>query len=142
MHAGHSSSSQIAPVERRVAAIEAVFEQRGMEPKPFIETMTHAAEEEWVPRNGGRVVVKAWADPAFRRRLFANGKDAVAELDLSMPAHHRHLVALENTPTIHNVIVCTLCSCTRNIGDTRPSRRRLRTTFNNARSSRSTEPVR
>jgi hypothetical protein len=48
MDAGHSSSSQVAPVERRVAAIEAVFEQQGMEPKPFIETMTHAAEEEWV----------------------------------------------------------------------------------------------
>ncbi|UGY22882.1 nitrile hydratase subunit alpha [Bradyrhizobium septentrionale] len=107
-----SRPSQVAPVENRVAAIEAVFEQRGMEPKPFIETMTHAAEEEWVPRNGGRVVAKAWTDPAFRQRLFANGKDAVAELGLSMPAHHRHLVALENTETVHNVIVCTLCSCT------------------------------
>jgi nitrile hydratase subunit alpha len=113
MDVGHSSSSQqVAPVERRVAAIEEVFEQHGMEPKPFIETMTHAAEEEWVPRNGARVVAKAWSDPAFRQRLFANGKNAVAELGLSMPAHHRHLVALENTPTVHNVIVCTLCSCT------------------------------
>ena len=88
--------SQVAPVERRVAAIEAVFEQQGMEPKPFIETMTHAAEEEWVPRNGARVVAKAWTYPAFRQRLFANGKGAVAELGLTMPAHHRHLVALEN----------------------------------------------
>ena len=61
-----TSSPQVAPVERRVAAIEAVFEQKGMEPKPFIETMTHAAEEEWVPRNGARVVAKAWTDPAFR----------------------------------------------------------------------------
>lgn len=112
MDPGHSGSSQVASVERRVAAIEAVFEQQGMEPKPFIETMTHAADEEWVPRNGARVVAKAWIDPAFRQRLFANGKDAVAELGLTMPAHHRHLVALENTPTIHNVIVCTLCSCT------------------------------
>ena len=113
MDVGHSSSpQQVAPVERRVAAIEEVFEQHGMEPKPFIETMTHAAEEEWVPRNGARVVAKAWSDPAFRQRLFANGKNAVAELGLSMPAHHRHLVALENTPTVHNVIVCTLCSCT------------------------------
>ena len=112
MDAGHSSSSQVAPVERRVAAIEAVFEQQGMEPKPFIETMTHAAEEEWVPRNGARVVAKAWTDPAFRQRLLANGRDAVAELGLTMPAHHRHLVVLENTPTVHNVICCTLCSCT------------------------------
>jgi nitrile hydratase len=108
---GHSQS-QIAPIERRVAAVEAVFEERGMEPKPFIEAMTRVAEEEWVPRNGASVVAKAWTDSEFRDRLLANGKSAVAELGLSMPPHHRHLVALENTPTIHNVIVCTLCSCT------------------------------
>jgi nitrile hydratase len=107
-----SHASQVAPVESRVAAIEAVFEARGMEPKPFIETMTHTAEEEWVPRNGARVVAKAWTDPAFRQRLLTNGKSAVGELGLTMPPHHRHLVALENTPTLHNVIVCTLCSCT------------------------------
>jgi nitrile hydratase subunit alpha len=112
MDRNHSVSSPIAPVERRVAAIEAAFEERGLEPKPFIETMTHVAEEEWVPRNGGRVVAKAWTDPAFRQRLLSNGKDAVGELGLTMPAHHRHLVALENTPAVHNVICCTLCSCT------------------------------
>jgi nitrile hydratase len=108
---GHSQS-HIAPIERRVAAVEAVFEERGMEPKPFIEAMTRMAEEEWVPRNGARVVAKAWTDSAFRDRLLADGKSAVAELGLSMPSHHRHLVALENTHTVHNVIVCTLCSCT------------------------------
>ena len=108
----HSRPSRTASVERRVAAIETVFEERGMEPKPFIEKMTHTAEEEWVPRNGARVVAKAWTDPAFRARLLANGKSAVGELGLTMPPHHRHLVALENTPTVHNVIVCTLCSCT------------------------------
>jgi hypothetical protein len=51
---------QTASVEQRVAAIEAAFEARGMEPKPFIESMTHVAEEEWVPRNGARIVAKAW----------------------------------------------------------------------------------
>ena len=74
--------------------------------------MTHVAEEEWVPRNGARVVAKAWTDPAFRQRLLANGREAVAELGFTMPQHHRHLVVLENTPTVHNVICCTLCSCT------------------------------
>jgi nitrile hydratase len=112
MDHSHSRPTQTASVEHRVAAIESVFEERGMEPKAFIETMTHTAEEEWVPRNGARVVAKAWTDPAFRARLFANGKSAVGELGLTMPPHHRHLVALENTPTVHNVIVCTLCSCT------------------------------
>jgi nitrile hydratase subunit alpha len=112
MDQGYSKPTQTASVENRVAAIETVFEERGMEPQPFIESAVHAAEEEWVPRNGARVVAKAWIDPEFRKRLFANGKSAVAELGLSMPPHHRHLVALENTPTLHNVIVCTLCSCT------------------------------
>lgn len=112
MDHSHSRPTQTASVERRVAAIESVFEERGMEPKAFVEAMTHTAEEEWVPRNGARVVAKAWTDPAFRARLFANGKGAGGELGLTMPPHHRHLVALENTPTVHNVIVCTLCSCT------------------------------
>ena len=83
-----------------------------MEPANFIREFKHLAEEEWVPQNGARVVAKAWTDPAFRERLFANGRDAVAELGLSMPPHHRHLVVLENTPEVHNVICCTLCSCT------------------------------
>jgi nitrile hydratase len=107
-----AASAEMATVEQRVSAIEALFEARGMEPKPFVETMTHLVEEEWVPRNGARVVAKAWTDPAFRQRLLANGKAAVGELGLTMPAHHRHLVVLENTPTLHNVICCTLCSCT------------------------------
>jgi nitrile hydratase subunit alpha len=107
-----AASAETATVEQRVSAIEALFEARGMEPKPFVETMTHLVEEEWVPRNGARVVAKAWTDPAFRQRLLANGKAAVGELGLTMPAHHRNLVVLENTPTLHNVICCTLCSCT------------------------------
>jgi nitrile hydratase len=57
-------------------------------------------------------VARAWVDPAFRERLLANGRGAVAELGLSMPKHHRHLVVLENTPTVQNVICCTQCSCT------------------------------
>lgn len=101
-----------ASVEQRTDAIEAAFQERGMEPGNFIREFKHLAEEEWVPENGARVVAKAWTDPAFRERLFTNGRDAVTELGLSMPVHHRHLVVLENTPKVHNVICCTLCSCT------------------------------
>src|SRR3954453_15964609 len=101
-----------ASVQQRLAAIEAVFEERGMAPVKAISEFTNLVEEEWLPRNGARVVAKAWTDPAFRRRLLANGRDAVAELGLTMPVHHRHLVVLENAPTVHNVICCTLCSCT------------------------------
>src|SRR5262245_1124927 len=102
----------VAPVEQRTAAIEAAFDARGLKPDGAIEELEHAADEVWVPHNGARVVAKAWTDPAFKQRLLANGRDAVIELGLTMPKHHRHLVVLENTPTLHNVICCTLCSCT------------------------------
>ena len=58
------------------------------------------------------MVAKAWTDSAFRQRLLADGRAAVMELGIPMPAHHQHLVALENSPQVHNVICCTLCSCT------------------------------
>lgn len=101
-----------ASVERRVEAIEAAFDERHMKPGEFIDEFLQLAEEQWIPENGARVVAKAWTDPAFRQRLLSDGRSAVAELGLSMPPHHRHLVVLENTPSVHNVICCTLCSCT------------------------------
>jgi nitrile hydratase len=101
-----------APVERRVDAIQTLLEARGLGANDFIVEATHAAEEKWVPENGARVVARAWTDPGFRARLLADGRAAVAELGFEMPRHHRHLVALENTATVHNVICCTLCSCT------------------------------
>ncbi len=97
---------------QRVAALESALEARGLQVKPFVDTHVRTAEEDWLPRNGARVVARAWRDPAFCERLLRNGKDAVAELGLSMPEHHRHLVVLENTPKVHNVICCTQCSCT------------------------------
>jgi len=102
----------IASVERRVDAIQQALEARGLNPGPVVEELAHLAQEEWLPKNGARIVAKAWTDPAFRKRLFADGRAAVAELGFSMPKHHRHLVVLENTPTVQNVICCTLCSCT------------------------------
>ncbi len=101
-----------ASVEQRVDAIQAVLHERGMQPAEFIARADHLVEEKWVPENGARVVAKAWTDPGFRARLLADGRAAVAELGYEMPRHHRHLVALENTATVHNVICCTLCSCT------------------------------
>ena len=102
----------IAPVEQRIDAIQAVLHERGMQPGEFIEEFEHLALEQWVPRHGARLVAKAWTDPAFRARLLANGRAAAIELGIEMPRHHRHLVVLENTPAVHNVICCTLCSCT------------------------------
>jgi nitrile hydratase len=106
------AQERTASMEQRVDAIQAVLEERNVEATKVIDELSHLAQEQWVPQNGARVVAKAWVDPAFRARLLANGRAAVAELGLSMPKHHRHLVVLENTPTVHNVICCTLCSCT------------------------------
>ncbi len=102
----------VAPVKRRVDAIQAVLHARGMKPAEAIEAAEHLVEEQWLPANGARIVAKAWTDPAFRARLLANGKAAVAELGFELPRHHRHLVVLENSSDVHNVICCTLCSCT------------------------------
>lgn len=101
-----------APVEARVDAIQGALEERGLTDAAGVAELEHKLQDEWIPRNGARVVARAWTDPAFRARLLADGRSAVAELGLSMPAHHRHLVVLENAPKVQNVICCTLCSCT------------------------------
>ena len=102
----------VASAEKRADAIQAALEERGMKAGEFIEQAEHLVEEKWIPENGARVVAKAWTDPAFKQRLLANGRDAVGELGLTMPPHHRHLVVLENAAKVQNVICCTLCSCT------------------------------
>lgn len=107
-----SGPAVIASVQQRADAIQAVLRNKGMKPDEFIEQANHLVEEQWVPQNGARVVARAWTDPAFKSRLMANGKAAVTEMGLEMPKHHRHLVVLENTEAVHNVICCTLCSCT------------------------------
>ena len=107
-HAGQ----QLSSVEQRVDAIRAALDERGLKASEAVEELAHLAQEQWVPQNGARAVARAWVDAAFRARLLADGRAAVAELGLALPKHHRHLVVLENTQAVHNVICCTLCSCT------------------------------
>ena len=101
-----------AAVEERVDAIQAALDERGLKASEAVEELGHKAQEEWLPRNGAKIVARAWVDPDFRKRLIANGREAVTEMGFPMPKHHRHLVVLENTPKLQNVICCTLCSCT------------------------------
>jgi len=108
----NAKPSAIASIEQRLDSIQTVLEQHGMEPEKFIDTFRDLANEHWVPENGARLVARAWSDSAFKQRLLDNGTAAIQELGLSMPPHHRHFVVLENTADIHNVICCTLCSCT------------------------------
>jgi len=101
-----------ASLEQRLDAIQSALEAHGLDAGAGVAELSHKAVEEWVPQNGARLVAKAWSDPEFRKRLIADGRAAAMDLGLTMPPHHRHLVVLENTPHIHNVICCTLCSCT------------------------------
>jgi nitrile hydratase len=101
-----------ATIEERVDAIQAALDAKGLKATEAVEDLAHKAQEEWIPRNGARMVARAWVDPEYRKRLLANGREAALEMGFPMPAHHRHLVVLENGPKLQNVICCTLCSCT------------------------------
>jgi nitrile hydratase subunit alpha len=101
-----------ATPEERAAALEIVLRRKGEMPETFVKDFTDHAEEEWISDNGARMVARAWTDLAFRTRMLADGRAAAKEMGFEFPEHHRQLVVLENTPDIHNVIVCTLCSCT------------------------------
>ena len=100
----------MSPVEQRVAALEALLTERGLVPEGFIEEVTRRYESEIGPMNGAKVVARAWADPQYKQRLLAGGTAAIAELGFSGPEGD-HTVVVENTPAVHNVVVCTLCSC-------------------------------
>ena len=102
----------LATPSQRASAIEAALIARGIASVEAVDERVHLGDDVWLPERGARVVAKAWLDAAFHARLLANGKAAVAELGIELPVHHRHLVVLENTSDIHNVICCTLCSCT------------------------------
>lgn len=96
----------------RVDALAQLVEAKGLLLPTTVSDYEHLVDEKWLPMNGGRLCAKAWTDPAFKQRLLADGKAAAAELGFAMPEHHGSLVVLENTATLHNVICCTLCSCT------------------------------
>ena len=109
---GDLAGQRFASVEERVEAIQSALDERGFKATQAVDELDHLAQEEWIPRNGARVVAKAWSDSTFRKRLLADGRCAVTDLGFPMPKHHRHLVVLENTPSVHNVICCSQCSCT------------------------------
>jgi len=100
----------VSPVEQRVAALRELLTERGLVPDGFIEEVTRRYESEIGPTNGAKVVARAWTDPAYKERLLHDGTAAIAELGLA-GAEGDHMVVVANTPDVHNVVVCTLCSC-------------------------------
>ena len=103
-------TAPMSPVEQRVAALEALLTERGLVPEGFIEEITRRYESEIGPMNGAKVVARAWVDRGYKQRLLADGTAAIAELGFGGPEGHP-MVVVENTAAVHNVIVCTLCSC-------------------------------
>jgi len=107
-HAHHPAP--LAPVEARVAALEAVLAERGLLDTAALDEIVTRFEDSLSPLNGAKVVARAWVDAEYKARLLSDGTAAIAELGFGGPEGD-HMVVVENTPTVHNLVVCTLCSC-------------------------------
>jgi nitrile hydratase subunit alpha len=94
----------------RTKALESLLVEKGLITTDVIDTVVRAYEQDIGPLNGAKVVARAWVDPAYKQRLLADGTAAIAELGFG-GRQGVDMVALENTPMVHNVVVCTLCSC-------------------------------
>ena len=95
----------------RVKAIETLLAEKGLVDPNALDALIDTYEHKVGPRNGARVVARAWVDPAFKARLLEDAAAAIEELGLLAGPQGEHLTALENTATVHNMVVCTLCSC-------------------------------
>ncbi|HXY72805.1 MAG TPA: nitrile hydratase subunit alpha [Actinomycetota bacterium] len=96
--------------ELRTRALEALLVEKGLISTDAVDAVVEMYEHDVGPQNGAKVVARAWVDPEFRRRLLADGTAAIAELGFG-GAEGSKMAVVENTPSVHNVIVCTLCSC-------------------------------
>ena len=103
-------SADRIPIKLRAEALEQLLVERGLVDPNVMDSFIKTYEKDVGPLNGAKVVAKAWTDPEFKARLLENGTTAVAELGFKGP-QGEHIVVVENTDTVHNVVVCTLCSC-------------------------------
>jgi nitrile hydratase len=94
----------------RTEALESLLVERGLADTKTIETFINIYQTQVGPMNGAKVVAKAWTDPEYKARLLSDGTGAIGELGFKGP-QGEHMVVLENTPAVHHVVVCTLCSC-------------------------------
>jgi nitrile hydratase subunit alpha len=108
-HDSHQTSTE-SYAALRTKALESLLVEKGLITTDVIDTVVQAYEQDIGPLNGARVVARAWVDPAYKQRLLADGTSAIAELGFG-GRQGVDMVVLENTPAVHNVVVCTLCSC-------------------------------
>lgn len=109
-HSSQRTEEDNRRLTERVDRIEALLIDKGLVTKDAVEKLADIYENDLGPMNGARVVARAWVDPDFKARLLENATAAIAELGYG-GLQGEHLVVVENTPEVHNVVVCTLCSC-------------------------------
>jgi len=109
-HHDHDEGSHFSDVELRVRALESLLVDKGLVNPETLDKLVDTFETKLGPRNGARVVARAWIDPAYRQRLRDDASAAIAELGYG-GMQGEHMVVVENTPQVHNMVVCTLCSC-------------------------------
>ncbi|WP_339714471.1 nitrile hydratase subunit alpha [uncultured Sneathiella sp.] len=106
----HKHGDPLPETVLRVKSLESLLIEKGLVEADALDALIDRYENKVGPKNGAKVVARAWVDPEFRERLFADATAAVAEFGFS-GAQGEELIALENTDQVHNVVVCTLCSC-------------------------------
>ena len=108
----HNHDHQVVPPDPtlRVKSLESLLVEKGLVDRAALDALIDTYEHKVGPRNGARVVARAWTDPAYKKRLLTEGTSAIAELGYS-GEQGADIRVVENTPSVHNMIVCTLCSC-------------------------------
>jgi len=108
----HDHAHQAVPSDPalRVKALESLLVEKGLVDRLALDALVDTFEHKIGPRNGARVVARAWSDPNYKRRLLTDATAAIAELGYS-GQQGEHMVVVENSPAVHHVVVCTLCSC-------------------------------
>jgi nitrile hydratase len=108
----HDHDHQAVPSDPalRVKALESLLVERGLVDPAALDVLVDRFEHKVGPRNGARVVARAWVDPAYKERLLTDAPAAIAEMGYTS-GQGEHMIVLENSPKVHNLVVCTLCSC-------------------------------
>ncbi len=106
----HDGGTELSDTELRVRALESLLTEKGLVEPDALNELIDTYETKIGPRNGFKVVARAWTDPDFKKRLLDDGNTALAEMGYE-GRQGETMVVLENTPKIHNMVVCTLCSC-------------------------------
>jgi nitrile hydratase len=107
---GHSHQAVPSDLALRVKSLESLLVEKGLVDRAALDALIDNYEHKVGPRNGAQVVARAWVDPAYKQRLLTDSDKAIAELGYG-GQQGEHMVVVENTPAVHNMVVCTLCSC-------------------------------